>query len=153
LRVLNASRKTPRPGDIFALSPAEDLYLFGRVISGDARVGRIPATLIYIYSTRQSAMRPIPMDQLTPDGLLIPPILTNRLPWSRGYFQVVASMPLREGDRLADHRFRDVRGWLFDEFGEPRPPTDTFVGSYGLDSFRTIDDAVSDAMSLPRART
>ena len=43
--------------------------------------------------------------------------MTNRLPWSRGYFKTVWRGPLREDDRLAQHCFWSAaRKKYFDEF-------------------------------------
>jgi hypothetical protein len=65
-------------------------------------------------------------------------------------------MPLEPGDVLEQHCFRTFRGRHFDlpvyyddanhELPGPVEP----VGSWGLDSFRTIDDKVSDALGIPR---
>lgn len=149
LRILRPSRKLPRPGDVFALSPMEHLFLFGRVIATDAVVGPIEGCiLIYVYRDRSHSAGKSDRSLLRPDRLLLPPILTNRLPWSRGYFETVAHYDLTETEVLPIHCFRNWNGEYYDECGnELQGPVEP-VGDRGLHSFRTIDDLVSRALGL-----
>jgi len=148
LALLQKSRRTPQTGDIFAMYPPDGKFLYGRVISTDApgpmRTGCI---LVYVYSVR-SAMK-IPAPTLLREQLLIPPVMTNRLPWSRGYFEHIENRSLLDTDRLAQHCFRDTRGWYFDEYGSRLQTATAPVGSWGLGSFRTIDDGISKALGIP----
>jgi hypothetical protein len=148
LAILKKSRRRPIPGDLFVMKPGRGPFLFGRVIRTDANAGGFPnANLIYIYEFR-STSKEMPPD-LRADALLLPPILTNNLPWSRGYFECVGNRSLQPGDCLALHCFRDERGWFFDETGRRlRDPVDP-VGEWGLHSYRTIDDAISVVLGIP----
>lgn len=153
LRVLAPSRKAPKPGDVFAMQLPDESFLHGRVISTEAKAGpSMPgAILLYIYSARSPhCSKPAPTD-LTPDQLLLGPIMTNRLPWSKGYFKTIANEPLQTADLLAQHCFKDSRGQYLDEAGNILAGPTEPVGTYGLHSYRSIDDAVSDALGIPRA--
>jgi hypothetical protein len=156
LQVLTPSRKAPRPGDLFAVQLRDPSYRFGRVIRTDARWIHAQdaggAVLIYVYETQSHEMTVPDRDRLRPGRLLVPPMMTNRLPWSRGYIQTVANMPLDEQDVLPRHCFLSgARGRYFDDNGQSvRGPIEP-VGDWGLHSFRTIDDAISDALLVPRA--
>jgi hypothetical protein len=77
--------------------------------------------------------------------------MINRLPWSSGYFQNVAHVDLTARHRLPQHCFRDSRGRYFDEHGKKMEEPVEPVGDRGVHSFRTIDDAVSAALSIPPA--
>lgn len=52
LRILKPSRRAPKPGDVFVIQLPDESYLFGRVITPEARwtkaEGAGPAVLIYI---------------------------------------------------------------------------------------------------------
>ena len=148
MRCLKKSRKPPRGGDYFVLQVRDGEYIFGRVISSSARAGILDGCiLIYIYrrfGTRRE-LRPC----LARDGLLVPPMLTNRLPWSRGYFENVGNEPLTNADVLLQHCFRDSRGRFFDEMGRALSGETKPCGEFGLHSYRTIDDAISSAMGIP----
>ncbi|HEV8628420.1 MAG TPA: immunity 26/phosphotriesterase HocA family protein [Acidimicrobiia bacterium] len=151
LQELKASRKGPRPGDIFTMQLPDGKYLFGRVILADRprEVAPMPGSnLIYIYDQLSDASDP--PGNLSPDHLLLPPIFTNRLPWSKGYFVTVAHRELQPTDLLPQHCFRRWTGESLDESGnELDGPTEP-CGDWGLASYRMIDDLISDALGIPR---
>jgi Immunity protein 26 len=156
LMVLVPSRRRVRAGDIFALRPSGRGYLFGRVIATDAAVGPIAdVNLIYIFD--YETVKPSPPKDLTPDRLLIPPVVINRLPWSRGYFQHLEQRPITERERLPVHIFKSSHGRLYNEYGRRLDTLPTanrggpVTGQYGLHSFRTVDDEVSRALGIPLA--
>ena len=116
LSVLKRSRRAPNVGDIFVLLAADHLYLYGRVIATDVNAGGFPGSnLVYIYSPRSRIKHSVPV--LQRGQLLVAPIMTNNLPWTRGYFELIENRPLSTMDRLRQHCFRDSRGWYFDEYG------------------------------------
>lgn len=155
LRILKPSRKKRKPGDLFVMEIPNTPYIYGRVISTTARWTTSQdwplANLIYVYRVRSHTKTVPDRDLLTPDNLLLPPMFTNNLGWSRGYFETIASIPLGEEDLLPQHCFRRSTGQYFDDKGNELPGPIGPVGSYGLDSFRTIDDAVSEALGIPLA--
>jgi hypothetical protein len=131
--------------------PSDDAgYLFGRVIDADANpLGVGGAVLIYVYRPRSRTKKAIP--PLTCGDLLVAPMMTNRLPWSKGYFEFLEHRPLGKVDLLARHCFKDSRGWFFDEKGRQLREAIEPVGEWGLHSYRTIDDAISEALGIPLA--
>lgn len=153
LGVLKETRRAPQVGDIFVMEPPDGSFLYGRVIDISAAIGPMKGCiLIYVYRARSSEKVPIP--ELLRGQLLVPPMMTNRLAWTKGYFELIENRPLTPMDRLPQHCF--ARSWTdppqyFDEAGkrllEPTPP----VGEYGLQSYRTIDDHVSQALGIPPA--
>lgn len=158
LRVLRPSRKAPLPGDVFAVQVPDSSYRFGRVIRDDATwtlaEGAGPAVLIYIYKVRASELAMPSREELRPARLLLPPMMTNRLPWTRGYFATVDHLLLDEADVLSQHCFLSAsRGIYLDADGHVLDSPSQPVGDFGLHSFHTIDDAISDALSIPRAST
>jgi hypothetical protein len=152
LRVLTPSRRKLIAGDIFTLSPKEGLFVFGRVVSTDALAGPIRSlNLMYIYDETQNTPEPPPEDVITPERLLVPPMMINRLPWSRGYFENIAHRGVTPMQLLPQHCFKDSRGRYYDEHGNELIRPVEPVGERGVQSFRTVDDAVSDALGIPRA--
>lgn len=148
LAVLKKTRRAPEVGDIFAMQPPDGQFLFGRVIDTNADpLGVGGAVLIYVYRVRAAAKTPVPA--LLRGQLLVPPMMTNKLPWTRGYFEHVENRLLSPMDRIPQHCFKDTRGWYFDEHGTRLSGATEPVGSWGLDSFRTIDDKVSKALGIP----
>lgn len=156
MEVLKPSRKKLRPGDIFVMKYPKVGYLFGRVAYVDLAPEKAPMPgcgLIYIYRSRSSTPDPTGED-LSRDNLLVPPVFINRLPWSRGYFQTVDRRPLRTADILDRHCFDNTmfgRISFLDEDGveldEPFEP----CGVWGMHSYASLDDDVSDALGVARA--
>ena len=154
LQVIKPSRKVLQGGDIFVLHPRSRGYFFGRVVRTDAKIRYMtPTNLVYLFAIESDSKTP--PARLSAMQLLIPPLMTNRLPWSRGYFETVAHRGFEPGERLPVHCFRD---WAFKryerywddeerELSKRREP----CGVYGLHSFLTIDVAVSNALGIPRA--
>ena len=150
LSVLKKSTRPLRVGDIFAMLPPDGAFLFGRVVETKAKIGPFErCILVYIYRARSGSLDVLP--QLKREELLCAPMMTNRLPWSKGYFETVVHRDLADEDRLAAHSFKDSRGLYFDEFGNQVPQGIDPTGHCGLHSYRTIDDEISKALGLPLA--
>jgi hypothetical protein len=153
LRILKASRKKLQAGDVFIMQLADGRYLFGRVVFVDIPRDRAPmpgSNLIYIYGRPSSSADP-DYESLTPENLLLPPIFTNRLAWSKGYFQTIANRPLMPGDILKQHCFRRWTGDYLDELGRILATPTEPCGDWGLSSYRMIDDHISDAIGIERS--
>lgn len=150
LAVLKKSRKAVEAGDIFVMLPPDGLYLYGRVIATDACIGPMKnCILIYIYRERSTQKEPIP--DLFRGQLLVPPIMTNKLPWVRGYFETLERRALGPMDRLPQHCFLDTYGRYFDEYSNRLPGSVEPVGEWGLGSFLTVDDEISEALGIALA--
>jgi hypothetical protein len=149
LKVLKKTRRAPEAGDVFVMLPGDGGgYVFGRVIDTNANpLGVGGGILIYVYRPRSERKEPVP--KLFRGELLVPPLITNRLPWSRGYFEFLEHQDLKPMDRLRQHCFRDSRGFFFDEQGRRLAKDVSPVGEWGLHSYRTIDDEISGALGIP----
>lgn len=157
LAVLKKTRRALEVGDIFAMRPPDGQFLFGRVIDVDANLlgfggrGGVEGAfaLIYIYAVRAAAKMPVP--ELVREQMLIPPMITNRKPWTRGYFEHLENRPIGPIDRLPQHCFVNSFGKNVDEMGRPVSVPVNPIGRFGIESFRTIDDAISKALGIPLA--
>ena len=105
LCVLAPSRQRAREGDVFAMRPPDGRYVYGRVIDVRAKWnwGGGKANLIYVYAARSNDKLDVPV--LLRDRLLLPPMMTNNLPWRRGYFEPIERRELGPFDRLPMHSF------------------------------------------------
>jgi len=78
--------------------------------------------------------------------------MTNRLPWSKGYFEFVENRSLGPTDVLPQHCFKDDVRWGYrDERGDRLERPVEPGGEWGLHSYRTIDDEISKALGIPLA--
>lgn len=153
LRRMKPSGKSPAPGDVFAMLMPTGNHLFGRVVLAEPPREKAPmpgAYLIYIYAWQSPTSRP-DYSQLRRDRLLIPPLWTNKLAWTKGYFQTVENRPLEDAVILTQHCFRSSTGKLVDETGRPLDRRSEPCGEWGSASYRWIDDHVSDAVGIRRA--
>lgn len=106
--------------------------------------------LVYIYKAFSNDKHNIPA--LKKEDLLIPPVMINRLAWSRGHFETIEHRPLTEEDVWRVHCFHDVvRKYplYLDEFGNKLPEKVEPCGEYLLYGPGYINKAVSAALGLP----
>jgi hypothetical protein len=149
IRRLKKSTKKLLSGDIFALQVQEGQYIFGRVIRLDAKVGGFDdCILIYIYRTFSEDKNKIP--KLDKNNLLIPPIATNLIPWTHGYFEVISHSVLNEDDIHKPHCFWDFCDkCYFDDNNNKLPQRIEPCGKYALCSIYSIDADISKSLGIP----
>lgn len=149
MKVLKKSKSHPKVCDIFIFQMKDDTrFFYGRVIRKDAKVGPFEKLiLIYIYNSFSEEKDTIP--ELNKKNLLIPPLMTNSLPWTRGYFETISNRPFDNNDIFEKHCFKDISGRFFDEYNNPFDSAFEPCGQRGVNSFRTIDDKVSKALGIP----
>jgi hypothetical protein len=154
MAVLRRSRKKPVAGDLFAVHFPTVGFIFGRAVFVDLPHGPMGpgSNLIYFYDDVRSTLSNDDEQRLVPGNLLIAPTFTNRLPWVRGYFHTIATQPITQADILPRHCFRELpRRGLVDLQGSPITEAVDPCGVWALGSYWTIDDALSDALGVPRA--
>jgi hypothetical protein len=132
-------RRTVQIGDLFAVRASRAGGLLGRVVSTSAIVGPTHGcNLVYIYQAGAGFSR---------DKLLVPPMMTTRAPWSRGYFDFVRSEPLLPGDFFERHCFRDAHGHLYDEESRPLDAAIEPVGQWRLyEQVEAIEETIAGAL-------
>jgi len=142
------ARREPQLGDVFAVRRGEDEEILGRVVSTSAVVGPTHGCVV-VYLYRDDTPRP------RRDALLLPPILTTRGAWSRGYFAHLRSEPLLPGDYFERHVFRDAQGRFYDEEARPidAPEPGEPVGAWRLFDMEAIEAAVAAALARLPPRT
>ena len=108
VRLVN-KRQRAKVGDIFRLSPREGIFIWGRLIKRAKFFGLdADFNLVYIYDAI-SPSRPS-SDFLSPQNLMIGPSVVNNLGWARGYWEIVASEPVKPADVLNQHLFIRYHG-------------------------------------------
>ena len=145
---MNKSGKHPKEGDIFLVQPLMNMYYYGKVIqtqiqSKDSFVNGMNLIFIYNkYTTDQS----IPED-LNDAGFLIPPIIINNLPWSRGYFQTIGTAPVTEREKSMSYGFWSfLKKSFVDVQGVPLAYRPQYWSDYGLASYAVIGEKIQTAL-------
>jgi Immunity protein 26 len=154
LQVLRPSRKKPLAGDIFAMLLPDETHIFGRVIDADITDPRKApmqgSYLIYVYRHRSPVKQP-DFAELKPDNLLLPPVFSNKMPWTRGYFENVGNAAITSGDVLQRVSYWDAaRACFVDSNRDILPAEVQPAGDWALMSYRWLDDQVSDALGIPK---
>ena len=159
MRVLKPSRKKVHVGDVFAMQMADEGFVFGRVVSTDARWStfeEVPGMyLVYVYAGVSPEKKVPDRALMSVDNLLLPPKIINRVGWSRGYMETIANVPFEEGELLSPHCFYDsVFDKYVDEFAQTLPGPvgpERAIGSMALGNYRVLDDLISEALGIPLA--
>ena len=145
--------KKPIIGDIFSLMLPGSTFLFGLVIGADLPSGRAPmpgSYLLYVYADQSPNPEP-DLDNLSAERLLIAPFFTNRMLWTKGYAQTIGNMKISAARLLPQHCFKDLLlERYYDEQGRTLPRRYEPCGSWGLGSYRKLDDLISDALGIER---
>jgi hypothetical protein len=149
------SRKKVAPGDIFSMKLPGG-YLLGRVIATNAKSSEWDEPhlhLLYIYKGVHKTTTDFQIDDFRPPQLLIPPVITNRLGWSRGVYETIGHAPLENADRLERNVFlRPGRNDYWDENANPIKASHvkdkSMVGLQAVHSYMTIEYRVSVALEL-----
>jgi len=146
---LTDKRQRAKVGDIFRLSPAVGIFLWGRLIKRARFFGLdFELNLVYVYDA-MSSDRPAP-EALAPGNLIVGPSVVNNLGFSRGYWQIMSSEPVTVADVLNTHLFVRFKGTgrpddydLVDEVGAKvrvkHSEADTLLAQSGIGNYNLID--------------
>lgn len=123
-----------------------------RVVSTEASIGPMRGVaLVYVFRPVAADWSPeVDRGVLGVSHLLVPPVLVNKLPWTMKFFRRVSRLDFVGGKVLDQHCFKDTRGWFFDERSRRLEGSVEPVGEWGLQSYRTVDDRLSDALGIAR---
>lgn len=149
LEYLKKSYKPVEAGDIFVYKMKKHPYGYGRVIRTNVTMmeawGGI--IMVYVYDAFSEDKNAIPT--LNRNRLLIPPILINRRPWTKGFFETVAKLPLQKGDVLPVHCFHAIFPTRYvDEEGKELRDRIEPCGVFGLGNEYTTDVELSRALGI-----
>ena len=151
---LTEKRQRANVGDIFRLSPAVGLFVWGRLIKKSRFFGLdFELNLVYLYDT-VGFDRPAP-EALTPSNFIIGPSVVNNLGFSRGYWEIVGSEPVIASDVLDRHLFIRFKGTgraddyeLVDETGSKvqikHSDADRLLAQSGISNYNLIDWRIQD---------
>lgn len=154
LQYIKKSNKPLLGGEVFALNVKGVGFLYGAVIAANIDFPKAPtpgSNLIYIYSIVTDDVY-LNLPALRPKNLLLPPIWTNRMAWTKGYFQNIGTIELNRETTLSRYCFHNsLRKAYVDVFDKVIRTRIEPCGTWSLSSYRRIDDLVSDALGIERA--
>ncbi|MBA2853958.1 hypothetical protein HNP89_001936 [Methanococcus maripaludis] len=149
LLLIKRSRKKPVVGDIFVIQPRKSVYFYGKVIEVNDHFRTFDAELyvILIYKDKSSKLEMT--DNLSPDNILVPPMIVNRKGWTSGYFYTVENTELTEEEKNLDYGFKYIITDCFmfhKATGEKLDHEPLILGTYGIGSYGTVAYEVTKAL-------
>ena len=150
---MSMSRKYPKEGDIFLVQPLHNVYYYGKVIQTQIRSRNSCVNgmnLIFIYD-ESSDTKDIP-DDLSHCNFLISPVIINKLPWSRGYFETIGNICVTEYERKIPFGFWNFQSKTFvNAEGVPLTYKPKYWSDYGLASYAVVGEKIQDALNIKRS--
>jgi len=147
LKVIKKSKVEPMEGDVFVLSPKENIYLYGKVlkaniqhVSNDIFIYGKSVIFIFKHLTNQ-----INADSFTENytNLLIEPSIVDSSYWKKGYFFTVSHDKSSEEEKLLDYGFYKLsNGNYYTEEGIELNRIPKLLGTYGVSSITGIASKV-----------
>ena len=145
---MSKSRKKPCVGDVFVLQPFSGVFYFGKVIQSDLQSNDSfirGMFLIYVYDC-SSTKKEIVTD-FEDSNFLIAPMIVNKQPWLKGYFETIGNVPVTAQEQAADYGFWDVmKKYYVDIKGEILDTPPKFHSIYGLGSYGIVTKEVFKAL-------
>ena len=145
---MNKSRKKPCIGDVFVLQPVSGTFYFGKVIQADLQSDNSfirGMFLVYIYDYK-STEKEIVTDFENSD-FLIAPMIINKQPWLKGYFETIGNVPVSLQEQNVDYGFWDVmKKHYVDIKGKVLDTPPKFHSIYGLGSYGIVTKEVFKAL-------
>ena len=111
LKVIKRKRIQPQEGDVFLVSPRENIYFYGKVLCTNIRNpydnwinGQ---NMVVIFKCKTDI---ISMEKYNPnyDDLLVKPTIVTKQYWSNGSFYTIDNIPLTNLEKNLDYGFYDA---------------------------------------------
>lgn len=153
LEHLENSRKNIHTGDVFVVKPKGEGYYYGVVANSNSNHFGVEGIIhIQIFNYCTEKIEGVPCD-LYKYELLIPPILTNKLGWRKGYFKTIGSLDTNMFPSIKQAVFVDVirSGYYFDDKSNQldRIYSIETTGSFSIKSYLNIDALISLKLGIP----
>ena len=112
LRVIKKTKPEMKDGDVFVLSPRENVYFYGKVLK--ANINHINNdtfvqgnNLVFIFKNKTGSRT---IDDFNPDysQLLIRPTIVDNSYWTKGLFFNVGNIPLLKHEKEMDYGFLKI---------------------------------------------
>jgi hypothetical protein len=153
LENIGSSRKAIKTGDVFIFKPKERLFYYGVVVNSDASIFTAKGLIhIHLFNINSEKGDSIP-NNLYHSELLVPPILTNKLGWTKGYFKTIENVAIENFPLVKNATFFYYNGKIFNDNSNelPKPKSIEETGSFAVTSYLNIDNLISLSLEIPLA--
>lgn len=146
VKIIKRKRIIPQVGDVFVVSPMENVYYCGVVINSGLEICDTYSSVVFILDKELDSMD-VSVEELNFENLLIKPVIVDKGYWSRGYFYNIGKR-IEIPDNL-DYGFYDVWEDVFlDEYDRPIHKQPKFVGTSGIVTGTGVAYYINEALIL-----
>jgi hypothetical protein len=153
LNVIKKSKIELNNGDVFLLSPRENIYFFGKVIKAYINHHEKDPfihlkNLVFIFNCKTNN---IELDSYKQDyqNLLIPPVIVDISYWNKGYFYNIGNVGTSEMERNLDYGFYSIgRQKYFKEDGRVLVAKPKILGTYGITTITGIASMIEKELII-----
>lgn len=137
LRISKKQTEKIKKGDVFLLSPRENVYFYGKVLDTDIKHKKKDIfiegkNLVFIFKFNTPKIN---LDNYQPnyDELLISPAIVDKSYWKQGLFYTIGNEKITEEEKHLDYGFYSiVHGKFYKEDGTELGNQPEYIGTYGL---------------------
>lgn len=156
LRIIRRTRPSIQEGTLFAFQVPDGRYGRGMVLRKNSPhdgSAPMPAADLLVFFDALYEDLFLSSEGISGCSALFPPVWTNRMGWSRGYFVAIGEAEIPEPFLPENSCFYDIgRKRHFDGYGRATSKK-PLCGTWALFSYRWIDDQISDALGYARVPT
>lgn len=157
LPTAGAKRRNPRAGDAFVYHPGNANFFWGRLLKTPFSIFGTKGHLILLYDVGTTDSDQVPWDAMASAELLVPPIVINGTPWSKGYFRSVEGRPLGPEDARHPIFFVNQSRECVDSDGDPIAASplspDAMLPTFGLSNVRLVDELLKQRLGVPTLKS
>ncbi|MCL2816864.1 MAG: Imm26 family immunity protein [Clostridiales bacterium] len=158
LRMIKRKRPELNVGDVFLLSPREDIYFYGKLLKTNIKTVHKDTFVegkytVFIFKCKTNR---ITLDDFAPnyDDLLIDPCIVDVAYWQRGFFYNVGNIPLTDFEKSLDYGFYNLPifpgqdGWFCTEEGERLNRQPRIFGIHGITTITGVASEIEQELII-----
>ena len=142
LKVIKRKRIQPQEGDVFLVSPRENIYFYGKVLRANIRNAYDDwvneENMVVIFKCKTDI---ISMEKYNPNynDLLVKPTIVTKQYWSNGSFFTIDNIPLTNLEKNLDYGFYDAfNNYFISETGAKLDHQPQIICSKGISTLSGI---------------
>jgi len=155
LNLIKRKRPSLKTGDVFVLSPRENIYFYGKVLNVNIN-HQTKDTFVHgknvVFIFKNKTTKPA-IDDFNPDytQLLITPAIVDISYWNQGLFYNVGNIELSDFEKKLDYGFLKLgvhSNWYCKEDGTILKRRPKFLGIYGISTITGIASEIEEELII-----
>jgi hypothetical protein len=153
LNVIKKSKMELKNGDVFLLSPRENIFFYGKVVT--AYINHLEKdpfihlkNLVFIFNCKTNNLE---IDSYKQDyqNLLIPPVIVDISYWNKGYFYNVGNVGISNVEENLDYGFYSIgKQNYYKEDGSLLVDRPGILGTYGISTITGVASKIEKELII-----